>query len=211
MLGGNEAERGQRELQDQVLQMMEKDPSLATAAKTAQSSAAATGDFRRQSRFADAPPAAREMPDKRPGGFPDAAPRPPGSASNRGSFQGFGQASNSASFAQSGMSGIGDFSGLQDKMQSLYPGSGVGTDTHPPVTSSFSQPPAGGMSTDVPPPGFGMSGPHWAGGASLGASNGRQDWRPGFNRPDYGNPMQYQQQRLPGNWQADSMSFGRFH
>jgi len=219
MLGGNEErERGQRELPDQVLQLMEKDPSLATAAKTAQASAATGSDFRRPSRFADAPPAAREMSDKRPGGFPDAAARPPGPANNRGSFHGYGQASNSASLAQSM---IGDFSGLQDKMQSLYPGSqpssGVGTETHPTVTSSFSQPPPGGMSTyarpptsSVPPAGYGMSGPHWAGGASLGASNGRQDWRPGFNRPDYHNPMQYQQQRLAGGWQADSMQFGRF-
>lgn len=218
ILAGNEGERGQRELPDQVLQLMEKDPSLATAAKTAQASAA-TSDFRRPSRFADAPPAAREMSDKRPGGFPDAAPRPPGPAGNRGSFHGYGQGSNSASLAQSM---IGDFSGLQDKMQSLYPGSqpssGAGMETHPTVTSSFSQPPPGGMSTyarpptsSVPPAGFGMSGPHWAGAASLGASNGRQDWRPGFNRPDYHNPMQYQQQRIAGSWQADSMPFGRFH
>jgi len=219
MMGGNEGERGQREPPDQVLPMMEKGPSLATAAKTAQTGAAMSSDFRRPSRFTDAPPAPREMPDKRPGGFPDAAPRPPGSINNRGSsFHGFSQTSNSASLVQSG---IGDFSGLQDKMQSLYPrsqsSSGMGTpENYPAATSAFSQPPAaGGMSSyarpptsNNPPRGYGMSGPHWAtaGPMGAGASNGRPDWRPGgFNRPDYQSQMQYQPQRLSGgNWQADS-------
>jgi len=221
-LAGNEGE-GRRELQDQIFQILEKDPSLANAAKTAlapgQSPAAASSEYRRPSRFADVPPSAREMPDKRPRGFQDAPPRPSGATDSRSSFQGYGQAPNSASLAQSG---IGDFRGLQDKLQALYPGSGgAGTETQPSPTSSFSQPPPGGMSsyarpqqTSAPPPGFSLSGPHWAGTTSLAAPNGRQDWRSGFGgpsgpMPDYHNPMQ--QQRLPGNWQSDGMPFNRFH
>lgn len=214
MLGGSEGERsGQRDRQDQVLPLMENDPSLAMTAKSAQAAAASGSDFRRPSRFADASLPPRELPDKRPRGFPDAGPRPPGAADNRSSFHGYGQASNSGSLSQSG---IGDFSGLQDKMLSLYSGASSGTETSPTVTSSFSQPPGGEMSayshpppptSNVPPPGF-MGGPHWAG---VGSSNGRQDWRPGFNRPDYQNPMQLQQQRLAGNWQGDGMPFSRFH
>ena len=203
--------------------LMEKDPSLDTAGTTSQMGGAARSDFRRPSRFADAPAAPREMPDNCSGGFPDAAPRPPGSANSRGgSFHGYGQASNAGSLAQSG---IGDFSGLQNKMQSLYPGfpgsqssSGMGMETHPTATSSFLQPPTAGMSTyarpptsNVPPPRFDVSGPHWANTDQMGASNGRQDWQPGFNRPEYHNPMQYQSQRIADSWQADSMQFGRFH
>jgi len=227
-MGGNEGERGRQGLQDQIMQMLESDPSLANAAKTAltpgQSAAAAGSDYRRPSRFADSSPPAREMPDKRPRGFHDApAPLlPSGPTDNRSSFQGYGQAPNSAALAQSG---VGDFRGLHDKMQALYPGSqpssAAESETHPTPTPSFPQPPPGGMSTYARPPpasvpqaGFGMSGSHWAGTSAQGAANGRKDWRPGFGRssgpvPDYHNPMQ-QQQRLAGNWQSDGMPYSRF-
>lgn len=207
------------------MHLLEKDPSLVNTAKAAvnpgQSTTAAGGDYRRPSRFADVPPPAREMPDKHPRGFHDEPPRPPGPADNRGSFQGYGQASNPPPLVQSG---IGDFRGLHDKMHTLYPGSQMSgsteAETLPTSTPSFSQPSPGGMSayarpppSSIPPAGFGMSGPHWSGMAPMAAPNGRQDWRPGFSgssglMSDYHNPMQ---QRLSGNWQADGMPFSRFH
>jgi len=209
--------------------MLEKKPSLANAAKTAlapgQGSVTASSDYRRPSRFADAPPPPQEMPDKRSRGFPDAPLRSSGPTDNRSSFQGYGQTANSGGLAQSA---IGDFRGLQEKMQSLYPGSqptgGAGEDTHTAQMPPFSQSSPGGMTSYARPPppssvaqaAFGMSGPHWANTNPLASSNGRQDWRPGFGGPsgqmsDYHNPMQQQQQRLQGNWQADRMPFGRFH
>lgn len=211
---------GQRDLQDQIMQMIEKAPS-ANAAKTVQMGAAdSSSEYRKPSRFADeAPPGAREIPDQRPGGFAGGPTRPLGPTDSRGgSFHGYGQTSSSPALAPPG---IGDFRGLQDKMQSLYPGSqlpgGVGPETHESPPQPFSQPAPGGMGGYARPPptsspqgGFGMGGPHWAGATPIGASNGRQDWRAGFNRPDYHNPMQ-QPQRLAGNWQSDGMPFGRFH
>jgi len=181
--------------------------------------AAGSGEFRRPSRFADAPP------DKRPGGFQDAPPRPSGSSDSRSSLQGYGLAPNSAALAQSG---VGDFRGMQDKMQYLGSQSsgGAGTDARQAATPSFSQTSPGGMAPYAKPPptsapafpsqAFGTSGPHWAGAMPLSTSNGQQDWRPGgFGRPsgtmpDYHNPMQHQQ-RLPGNWQTDAMPYSRFH
>jgi len=223
MLGENEGEHGRQDLQDQRLQMMEKDQLLTHAGKTAPGQTTSTGsdEYRRPSRFTDTP-SAREMSDKRPGGFQDPPPRS-GSSDNRSSFQGYGQAPNPAALAQPG---LGDFRGLHDKIQTLYPGSqssgGAGIEARQAPTSSFlQQSPPGGMPTyarppptSVPPAGFGTSGPHWAGAVPLSTSNGRQDWRPGFGgpqgmMPDYYNPAQ--QQRLPGNWQADAMSFSRFH
>jgi len=212
---------GERGRQD--LQLLEKDPSLMLAGKTVPGQAASTGagvgDYRRPSRFTDTP-SGREMSA---GGFPDMPPRPLiGPPDNRAPFPGYGPAPGSA--AALAQSGVGDFHGLQDKMQSLYPGSssgGPGMDTRQAPMSSFTQPPPGGMSAysrpppaSVPPTGFGASGPHWAGAMPLATSNGRQDWRPGFGGPsssmsDYPNPMQ--QQRLMGNWQADAMSFSHFH
>jgi len=204
-----------------MLQM--QDQSLPQAGKTVLGQDDG-GDYRKPSRFTDVPPG-REMPDKRPGGFPDAPPPPPrpsGSADNRSSFQGYGQPPNPTSLMQSG---VGDFRGLQDKMQSLYPGSqSSGGESGPALSPSFAQPPPGGMAyarppppppvTSAPPTAFGAGGPHWAGAAPLSASNGRQDWRPGFGGPsgqmqDYQNPMH--QQRLSGNWQPDAMAFSRFH
>jgi len=228
MLGDSDGERGRQDLQ-----MMEKDPSLMLGGKAVpgQGAPISAGDYRKHSRFTDTP-SGREMADKHGGGFPPDLLRPPtGPSDNRSPpFSGYGQAApSSAGLAQSG---VGDFRGLQDKMQSLYPGSqasagGPGMDTHQNPTSLFNQPPSGGMSTyarpppaSAPPaPGFGTSGPHWAGALPLGASNGRQDWRPGFgsgpssSMSDYHNPVQQQPQRLGlmGNWQPDAMSFSRFH
>lgn len=182
--------------------------------------ASAGGDYRRPSRFADAPPSAQDMPDKHPRGFQDAPPLRPDPADSRGSFQGYGKASNSSLLGQPG---VGDFRGLQDKRASPYPGSqplsGAGTDTHP-APPSFSQPPPGGMPPYArPPPSIpsaGFSGPHWAGRAPPAAPNGRQDWRPGFAgssgpTSDYHNPVHQPPPRLPGSWQADGMPFSRFH
>ena len=221
VMGGNEIERGRRDHPDQMLQMMEKDRSLANTAKTVpppgQGTAAGGGEYRRQSRFADAQPQVQDVPEKRPPGYTDAPPRPPVPADNRSSFHGFGQPPNPPSLAQSG---VGDFRGLQDKMKSLYPASSSeGTETRPGpgAIPPFMQPPPGFArpppTSGGAPTAFGMGGPHWS-GASSSANGSRQDWRPGFSGAERQNPaqQQQQQQRLPGNWQGDGgMPFNRFY
>lgn len=108
-LSGNE--RGRQELQDHILQMIEKEQS--NAAKTAptlgQNTTPVSSDYRRPSRFGDSQPSARDMPDKHARSFQDAPPRPSGPSDNRSSFQGYSQPPTSAPLAQSG---IGDFLSL---------------------------------------------------------------------------------------------------
>lgn len=183
-----------------------------------QTGAGSGSDYRRPSRFADAPPPAREVPDKRPGGgfSGGPSPRPPGHSDNQGgSF--YGRTANSPPALHEAQSVLGDFRGPPDKMQApSYPGSqpprgGEEMETQH-LTPPFSQPPPGAGPYARPPPANpppgGFGGPHWA--STMGAPNGRQDWRPGFGGSDYYNPMQ--QQRLPGNWQQpDGMQFSRFH